>query len=110
MTAIANAIRVAAAPWAPLVELTKPRLSLLVLFTALAGYVAGDGPAIPARILSLLVGTALVAGGANAINQVLERDADGRMERTRGRPSHRAGSALRCSVLHRPDRRGLPLE
>jgi len=67
--------------------LTKPRLNLLVLVTTLAGlYLAspeGVGLALAAHTL---VGTALVAGGAAALNQVWERDTDRRMRRTSGRP------------------------
>ena len=69
------------------VELAKPRLNMLVVASTLAGYVMGGGEA--ARVLALLclaVGTALVAGGASAFNQVLERQSDRLMRRTRLRP------------------------
>jgi protoheme IX farnesyltransferase len=67
--------------------LTKPRLNLLVLITTLGGLYLGapDGVA-PAILFHTLVGTALVAGGAAALNQVWERDTDGLMRRTRLRP------------------------
>jgi len=67
-------------------SLTKPRLNLLVLVTTLAGlYLASpDGVAL-ALAAHTLVGTALVAGGAAALNQVWERETDRLMERTRGR-------------------------
>jgi protoheme IX farnesyltransferase len=67
--------------------LTKPRLNLLVLLTTLAGlYLASpDGVAL-ALAFHTLVGTALVAGGAAALNQVWERETDRRMRRTRNRP------------------------
>lgn len=69
------------------VALAKPRLNILVVGSALAGYVmaGGDlsnGPAV----LWTILGTALVAGGASALNQVLERDTDALMRRTRLRP------------------------
>ena len=69
------------------VALTKPRLNMLVLVTALAGmYLASpDGVAFPV-LLHALVGTALVAGGAAAFNQVWERHTDALMGRTRRRP------------------------
>jgi len=67
-------------------ELTKPRLSLLSVLTALVGYLA----AMPARagwtLVPLLVGTAMCAGGVAALNQWLEADTDARMSRTRDRP------------------------
>ena len=69
------------------VTLTKPRLNMLVLVTALAGlYLAApEGVAFPI-LLHALVGTALVAGGAAAFNQVWERRTDALMGRTRQRP------------------------
>jgi protoheme IX farnesyltransferase len=72
---------------ADFVALTKPRLNALVLLTALAGlYLASpDGVALP-LLLHTLIGTALVAGGAAALNQAWERDTDRLMRRTRTRP------------------------
>ena len=73
--------------WMSYLELTKPRLSSLVLFTTLVGFVAGtNGPIDGLVLLHLLVGTMLVAGGANALNQVVEREFDAQMQRTRCRP------------------------
>jgi len=67
--------------------LAKPRLNVLVVASALAGYAMGGGdPSQISRLLWTLLGTALVAGGASAINQVLERDQDALMRRTRLRP------------------------
>jgi heme o synthase len=68
-------------------ELTKPRITQLVLLTAAAGFYLGAGGAVDLLLLfHTLVGTALVAAGTNAFNQVRERDLDARMHRTRGRP------------------------
>ena len=65
-------------------SLMKPRLSLLVLATTSAGYLlAGAGH--DGRFLATLVGTFLVVGGANALNQVHEREIDSLMRRTRNR-------------------------
>ena len=67
--------------------LTKPRLNLLVLVTTLAGlYLASPGGVALALAAHTLVGTALVAGGAAALNQVWERETDQQMRRTRSRP------------------------
>jgi protoheme IX farnesyltransferase len=67
--------------------LTKPRLNLLVLVTALGGmYLAVPHGLAPLTLLHALIGTALVAGGSAALNQVWERDTDGLMRRTRMRP------------------------
>ena len=67
--------------------MTKPRITQLVLLTAAAGFYLGSEAGVQlALLLHTLVGTALVAGGTNAFNQLRERDVDGRMLRTRGRP------------------------
>jgi protoheme IX farnesyltransferase len=67
--------------------LTKPRLNSLVVATAAVGYAIAESPAAdPLRFLWTIVGTALVAGGAAAFNQVYERDTDRLMRRTRNRP------------------------
>lgn len=68
-----------------LLALTKPRITALVVATAAAGFLAAGGGLGPG-LVHLLAGTALLAGGTNALNQLLERDADARMERTRRRP------------------------
>ena len=69
------------------VALAKPRLNGLVVASALAGYaMAGGNTSDVMRVCCTLIGTGLVAGGASAFNQVLERDTDGLMRRTRLRP------------------------
>ena len=68
-------------------ELTKPRITTLVVITAAVGYAVGAPRGLdPAAFVALLIGTSLVAGGASALNQYWERVADARMERTRLRP------------------------
>jgi protoheme IX farnesyltransferase len=72
---------------ADFLALTKPRLNLLVLLTTLAAmYLAAPDGVAPLTLMHALVGTALVAGGASALNQVWERNTDGLMRRTRTRP------------------------
>ena len=69
------------------VELTKPRITALVLVTAAVGYaVASTGSFEAPRFLLFLFGTALLCGGASTLNQYVERDADARMTRTSRRP------------------------
>jgi protoheme IX farnesyltransferase len=69
------------------VELTKPRVSVLVLFTVAAGaLLASRGAPNLALLLHTLCGTALVAAGASALNQYLERNSDACMRRTENRP------------------------
>jgi len=67
-------------------ELTKPRLSLLSVITALVGYMAANPMRDAGVFLSLLVGTSLAAGAAGALNQWLEREVDRKMARTQDRP------------------------
>ncbi|HVO11980.1 MAG TPA: heme o synthase [Vicinamibacteria bacterium] len=68
-------------------ELLKPRITLMVVLTALVGFVMAEpGPVRFPLLASALAGTALVASGAAVLNQLLERDTDARMERTRRRP------------------------
>ena len=76
--------------------LTKPRIGVMVLITVATGFVLGARRAShpmtllwashPASLLLTLLGTGLVAGGASAWNQVLERSRDRRMKRTAHRP------------------------
>src|SRR6267142_1269907 len=72
---------------ADFVALTKPRVVLMVLVTTLMGYdVLFRSPADYLRMIHLLIGSLLAAGGTLALNQYRERDLDARMERTRARP------------------------
>jgi protoheme IX farnesyltransferase len=72
---------------ADFLALTKPRLNLLVLITTLGGlYLAAPNGVALLTLVHTLIGTALVAGGAAALNQVWERDTDGLMRRTMYRP------------------------
>lgn len=68
-------------------ELTKPRLSLLSVLTALAGYAAVRRPGNDLGLLAcVLLGTCLAAAGVAALNQWLEHETDARMKRTADRP------------------------
>jgi protoheme IX farnesyltransferase len=72
---------------ADFLELTKPRITFLVLVTAAVGYALGlRGGFEPSVFLLMLGGTALLSAGAAVLNQYLERETDSRMERTRHRP------------------------
>jgi protoheme IX farnesyltransferase len=68
------------------VELTKPRLSLLSVLTALVGYYAARPAPGLARVGFLALGACLAAGGVAALNQWIESDTDARMQRTADRP------------------------
>lgn len=67
-------------------DLTKPRLSLLSVLTALVGYLAARPPSQPFKLIFLLIGTSLAAGGVAALNQFLEHETDAQMKRTADRP------------------------
>jgi protoheme IX farnesyltransferase len=72
---------------ADFVALTKPRLNLLVVATAFAGfYLATERPLASWLLFHAVAGTWLVAAAAAAFNQVSERDIDALMRRTRHRP------------------------
>jgi protoheme IX farnesyltransferase len=82
--AAAVVMRTRAADYA---ALAKPRLNVLVVASSLAGYaMAGGDTTHAAALLGTIVGTGLVAGGASAFNQIIERQADAQMRRTRTRP------------------------
>lgn len=73
--------------FADYVELTKPRIAAMALGTvAIGSFVATVGPLDLVLLIHTLVGTGLLAAGASALNQVLERDTDSRMRRTENRP------------------------
>src|SRR5678809_1100685 len=68
-------------------DLIKARLTFLVLLTTLVGFYVGWRGAMDYWLmLHAVLGTALVAGGAAALNQLLEREYDARMKRTATRP------------------------
>lgn len=72
---------------ADFLALTKPRIVLLVALTAAVGFYAAAPADVTAFLfLHLVVGTALVAGGSGALNQVAESGSDALMRRTAGRP------------------------
>ena len=73
--------------FADLVALSKPRIVLMVMLTAAAGFwMASPTGQHTLLLFNTLLGTALVAAGTNALNQVAERDLDALMRRTRMRP------------------------
>lgn len=67
-------------------ELTKARLNLSVVYSALAGYFLGADQFSFLTIVYLSLGGYLLVGAANAFNQVLEKDRDALMSRTAKRP------------------------
>jgi protoheme IX farnesyltransferase len=83
----ASALAVGRATAADWIELTKPRITTMVVFTTLVGFVTASPPPLRlGALLAVLAGTALVAAGAAVLNQLLERRTDALMWRTRERP------------------------
>jgi protoheme IX farnesyltransferase len=80
-------------------ELTKARIVMLVLITTGSGYLAAGLPVDAITLLHTLIGTALVAGGTNALNQYLEREHDRLMKRTRTRPLPEGRIAPRSALV-----------
>ena len=72
---------------AAFVALTKPRIIELLLITTVPTMVVADS-GIPSLwlIVATVLGGTLAAGGANTFNMYIDRDIDGLMERTKGRP------------------------
>lgn len=77
----------ASASWRDYLELTKPRVVLLMLLCALAGMLLATPGVPPISVVLLgLVGIALVAGSAAVVNHIADARIDARMARTRNRP------------------------
>ncbi|HJV69003.1 MAG TPA: heme o synthase [Ideonella sp.] len=75
------------APWRNYLELTKPRVVALMLFTAVVGMLLASPVAPPWAVLAFgSAGIALVAGSAAALNHLVDQRIDAVMARTRGRP------------------------
>lgn len=73
--------------WRDFLELTKPRVSLLIVFTAIVGMVLASPGLVPLPALLFgTVGIALASASAAAFNHVLDRRIDEKMARTRHRP------------------------
>jgi protoheme IX farnesyltransferase len=67
-------------------DITRPKVMALVLFTGLPALGLGQAWPTPERAAWVLLGTALAGGSCSALNAWWERDADARMARTRRRP------------------------
>ncbi len=69
------------------IELFKPRITAMVLLTVAIGWLLGTaGSADPVVLFHVLLGAGCSCAGAGALNQYIERDSDGFMDRTRFRP------------------------
>src|ERR1041384_952319 len=69
------------------VELTKPRITSLIVLTSAAGFVLGSvGGVNYVQLAHAMIGIALLSSGIGTLNQFMERDLDGLMRRTADRP------------------------
>jgi protoheme IX farnesyltransferase len=74
-------------PWRDFMELTKPRVSLMIVFTAIVGMVLASPRMIPLPALVFgTLGIAMASGSAATLNHIVDRRIDRRMARTRRRP------------------------
>ena len=86
--------------WREYLELTKPKVSLLIVFTAIVGMVLASPGMVPLPALIFgTLGIALASGSAAAFNHVLDRRIDERMARTRSRPLPTGHLATNQAVL-----------
>tara|TARA_R110002020_G_scaffold93785_2_gene226272 strand:+ start:190330 stop:191223 length:894 start_codon:yes stop_codon:yes gene_type:complete len=67
-------------------EITKMRLSLSVVFSSVAGYFLGADTISLKIVLLLALGGYFMVGASNAFNQIIEKDLDALMHRTKNRP------------------------
>jgi heme o synthase len=67
-------------------EITKMRLAISVVFSSVAGYFLGAEVIDFVTVLLLAIGGYLMVGASNAYNQILEKDLDALMDRTKNRP------------------------
>ena len=90
--------------WRDFLELTKPKVSLLIVFTAIVGMVLASPGMVPLPALVFgTLGIAMASGSAATLNHILDRRIDKQMARTRRRPlptgSLRTSQALAFAVL-----------
>lgn len=80
-------------------EITKIRLSLSVVFSSLAGYLLGADEVSFYTLILLAFGGYFMVGASNAYNQIIERDLDALMERTKNRPIPSGSMSVRSAFI-----------
>ncbi|WP_456437799.1 heme o synthase [Psychroserpens sp.] len=80
-------------------EITKIRLSVSVVFSALAGYLLGAVEVDVYTLILLAFGGYFMVGASNAYNQVIERDLDALMDRTKNRPVPAGRMSVRTAFI-----------
>lgn len=80
-------------------EITKMRLSLSVVFSALAGYLLGAVQVDFYTLVLLAFGGYFMVGASNAFNQIIEKDLDILMDRTKDRPVPAGRMSVRSAFM-----------
>lgn len=79
--------------------ITKMRLSVSIVFSSIAGYFLGAEHIDFIIVLLLAIGGYLMVGASNVFNQMLERETDGQMERTKNRPLPTGRMSLNTALI-----------
>lgn len=85
--------------WIDFKEITKMRLAISVVFSSMAGYLLGAYTIDWVTIVMLAVGGYLMVGASNAYNQILEKDLDALMDRTKNRPVPSGRMSVRTAFV-----------
>ncbi|WP_167598138.1 heme o synthase [Leeuwenhoekiella sp. ZYFB001] len=85
--------------WIDFKEITKMRLAISVVFSSMAGYLLGAYTIDWVTIAMLAVGGYLMVGASNAYNQILEKDLDALMDRTKNRPVPSGRMSVRTAFV-----------
>lgn len=80
-------------------EITKIRLSVSVVFSSLAGYMLGVDVVNLKTLILLAFGGYFMVGASNAFNQIIEKDLDALMERTKNRPIPAGRMSVRTAFI-----------
>ncbi len=92
---------IAVSPWHDFKEITKMRLSISVVFSSVAGYLLAFTPGNFdwITVIQLIFGGYFMVGASNAYNQVMERDLDALMDRTKNRPVASGRMSVNTALL-----------
>ncbi|MFD2827871.1 heme o synthase [Leeuwenhoekiella polynyae] len=85
--------------WIDFKEITKMRLAISVVFSSMAGYLLGAYTLDWLTILLLAVGGYLMVGASNAFNQIIEKDLDVLMDRTKNRPVPSGRMSVKTALI-----------
>lgn len=83
-------------------EITKAGLAISVLFSSIAGYLLGFSTQFPfswSTLMMLMIGGYCMVGASNAFNQVIEKDLDALMDRTKNRPVPSGRMSVNTALL-----------